>query len=159
MGCGWDQHQGTLGKQDLVLAQPSVPLQSVSWDPTDCLNSGGDGAGRRPAAHSHAGCPQSGSELSSRLDVLSAERDELSGVVRQREADLLAAQSLAREKEEVLSQERQRGSRERDELQGRLADKVGRGGGAPSPCDGCVGTGALLSTELAALLRQEPPRR
>ena len=124
----------------------------------DCLNSGGDGAGRRPAAPSHAGCPQSGSELSSRLDVLSAERDELSGVVRQREADLLAAQSLAREKEEVLSQERQRGSRERDELQGRLADKVGHGGGAPSSCDGCVGTGALLSTELAALLRQEPPR-
>ncbi|KAM9750516.1 huntingtin-interacting protein 1-related protein isoform 2-T2 [Dama dama] len=66
---------------------------------------------------------QSGSELSSRLDVLSAERDELSGVMRQREADLLAAQSLAREKEEALSQERQRGSRERDELQGRLANK------------------------------------
>nr|XP_020745465.1 huntingtin-interacting protein 1-related protein isoform X2 [Odocoileus virginianus texanus] len=66
---------------------------------------------------------QSGLELSSKLDVLSAERDELSGVVRQRDADLLAAQSLAREKEEVLSQERQRGSRERDELQGRLADK------------------------------------
>uniref|UniRef100_A0A8C6D2E4 Huntingtin-interacting protein 1-related protein n=1 Tax=Moschus moschiferus TaxID=68415 RepID=A0A8C6D2E4_MOSMO len=66
---------------------------------------------------------QSGSELSSRLDALSAERDELSSVVRQREADLLAAQSLAREKEEALSQERQRGSQERDELQGRLADK------------------------------------
>ncbi|OWK14062.1 hypothetical protein Celaphus_00000368, partial [Cervus elaphus hippelaphus] len=66
---------------------------------------------------------QSGSELSSRLDVLSAERDELSGVMRQSEADLLAAQSLAREKEEALSQERQRGSRERDELQGRLANK------------------------------------
>lgn len=66
---------------------------------------------------------QSGSELSSRLDALSADRDELSRVVRQREADLLAAQSLAREKEEALSQEQQRSSRERDELQGRLADK------------------------------------
>ncbi|ELR49809.1 Huntingtin-interacting protein 1-related protein, partial [Bos mutus] len=66
---------------------------------------------------------QSGSELSSRLDALSADRDELSRVVQQREADLLAAQSLAREKEAALSQERQRISRERDELQGRLADK------------------------------------
>ncbi|XP_006047262.1 huntingtin-interacting protein 1-related protein isoform X2 [Bubalus bubalis] len=66
---------------------------------------------------------QSGSELSSRLDALSVDRDELSRVVQQREADLLAAQSLAREKEEALNQERQRVSRERDELQGRLADK------------------------------------
>ncbi|XP_061240658.1 huntingtin-interacting protein 1-related protein isoform X1 [Bos javanicus] len=66
---------------------------------------------------------QSGSELSSRLDALSADRDELSRVVQQREADLLAAQSLAREKEAALSQERQRISQERDELQGRLADK------------------------------------
>ncbi|XP_070242364.1 huntingtin-interacting protein 1-related protein isoform X2 [Bos mutus] len=66
---------------------------------------------------------QSGSELSSRLDALSADRDELSRVVQQREADLLAAQSLAREKEAALSQEQQRISRERDELQGRLADK------------------------------------
>ena len=34
------------------------------------------------------------------------DRDELSRVVQQREADLLAAQSLAREKEEALNQER-----------------------------------------------------
>lgn len=66
---------------------------------------------------------QSGSELSSRLDTLSAEKDALSSTVRQREADLLAAQSLVREKEAALSQEQQRSSQERNELQGRLADK------------------------------------
>ncbi|XP_054936239.1 huntingtin-interacting protein 1-related protein isoform X2 [Physeter macrocephalus] len=66
---------------------------------------------------------QSGLELSSRLDALSAEKDTLSSVVRQRQAELAAAQSLVREKEETLSQEQQRSSRERDELQGRLADK------------------------------------
>lgn len=54
--------------------------------------------------------------------------------MQQREADLLAAQSLAREKEAALSQERQRISRERDELQGRLADKVGEGIGARPSC-------------------------
>uniref|UniRef100_I3N1M7 Huntingtin-interacting protein 1-related protein n=2 Tax=Ictidomys tridecemlineatus TaxID=43179 RepID=I3N1M7_ICTTR len=66
---------------------------------------------------------QSGSELSSRLDTLSAEKDALSGAMRQREADLLAAQSLVREKEAALSQEQLRGSQERGELQGRLAEK------------------------------------
>ncbi|KAM9056066.1 huntingtin-interacting protein 1-related protein isoform 2-T2 [Megaptera novaeangliae] len=66
---------------------------------------------------------QSGLELSSRLDALSAEKDTLSSVVRQRQAELLAAQSLVREKEEALSWEQQRSSRERDELQERLADK------------------------------------
>ncbi|XP_047617244.1 huntingtin-interacting protein 1-related protein isoform X4 [Phacochoerus africanus] len=66
---------------------------------------------------------QSGSELSSRLDTLSVEKDALSSTVRQREADLLAAQSLVREKEAALSQEQQRSSQERNELQGRLADK------------------------------------
>ncbi|XP_036679765.1 huntingtin-interacting protein 1-related protein isoform X4 [Balaenoptera musculus] len=66
---------------------------------------------------------QSGLELSSRLDALSAEKDTLSSVVRQRQAELVAAQSLAREKEAALSWEQQRSSRERDELQGRLADK------------------------------------
>lgn len=66
---------------------------------------------------------QSGSELSSRLDLLSAEKDALGSTVRQREADLQAAQSLVREKEAALSQEQQLRSRERDELQGRLADK------------------------------------
>ncbi|XP_023372612.1 huntingtin-interacting protein 1-related protein isoform X2 [Otolemur garnettii] len=66
---------------------------------------------------------QSGSELSSRLEVLSAEKDTLTGAVRQREADLLAAQSLVQEKEAALSQEQQHSSRERSELQGRLAEK------------------------------------
>ncbi|XP_057382413.1 huntingtin-interacting protein 1-related protein isoform X1 [Balaenoptera acutorostrata] len=66
---------------------------------------------------------QSGLELSSRLDALSAEKDTLSSVVQQRQAELVAAQSLVREKEEALSWEQQRSSRERDELQGRLADK------------------------------------
>ncbi|XP_006894760.1 PREDICTED: huntingtin-interacting protein 1-related protein [Elephantulus edwardii] len=66
---------------------------------------------------------QSGSELSTQLAALSAEKDTLSSAVRQREADLLAAQDLVRDKEAELSQERQRGSRERDELQGRLAEK------------------------------------
>ncbi|XP_058512532.1 huntingtin-interacting protein 1-related protein isoform X2 [Ochotona princeps] len=59
---------------------------------------------------------QSGAELSSRLDTLSAEKAALSGAVQQREAELLAAQNLAREKEAVLSQAQQ-------ELQGRLAEK------------------------------------
>uniref|UniRef100_A0A8C2MJW2 Huntingtin-interacting protein 1-related protein n=1 Tax=Cricetulus griseus TaxID=10029 RepID=A0A8C2MJW2_CRIGR len=66
---------------------------------------------------------QSGSELSSRLDTLNAEKDALSGAMRQREAELLAAQSLVREKEEALSQEQQRSSEEKGELQGRLAEK------------------------------------
>lgn len=48
--------------------------------------------------------------------------------MRQREAELRAAQSLVREKEAALSQEQQRSSGERDALQGRLADKV-----APRP--------------------------
>lgn len=69
-------------------------------------------------------CSQSGSELRSQLNSLSAERDALSSTVRQREADLQAAQGLVQEKEAALSQEQQLRSRERDELQGRLADKV-----------------------------------
>lgn len=59
-----------------------------------------------------------------RLDSLSAEKDALGSTVRQREADLQAAQSLVRETEAALSQEQQLRFRERDELQGRLADKV-----------------------------------
>lgn len=55
---------------------------------------------------------------------MSAEKDALSGAVRQREAELLAAQSLVREKEEALSQEQQRSAQEKGELQGRLAEKV-----------------------------------
>uniref|UniRef100_A0A8C6H4N7 Huntingtin-interacting protein 1-related protein n=1 Tax=Mus spicilegus TaxID=10103 RepID=A0A8C6H4N7_MUSSI len=66
---------------------------------------------------------QSGSELSSRLDTLNAEKEALSGVVRQREAELLATQSLVREKEEALSQEQQRSSQEKGELRGQLAEK------------------------------------
>ncbi|XP_011926673.1 PREDICTED: huntingtin-interacting protein 1-related protein isoform X2 [Cercocebus atys] len=66
---------------------------------------------------------QSKSELSSRLDTLSAEKDALSGAVRQREADLLAAQTLVRETEAALNREQQRSSREQGELQGRLAEK------------------------------------
>ncbi|KAM9622223.1 huntingtin-interacting protein 1-related protein isoform 2-T2 [Trichechus inunguis] len=66
---------------------------------------------------------QSGSELSVQLTTLSAEKDALSSAVRQREADLLAAQDLVREKEAALSQEQQRSARERGELQGRLAEK------------------------------------
>ncbi|KAM6156087.1 huntingtin-interacting protein 1-related protein [Rhynchocyon petersi] len=66
---------------------------------------------------------QSGSELSTQLATLSAEKDTLSSAVRQREADLLAAQDLVREKEAALTQEQQRGSRERDELQGQLVEK------------------------------------
>nr|XP_045222114.1 huntingtin-interacting protein 1-related protein isoform X1 [Macaca fascicularis] len=66
---------------------------------------------------------QSKSELSSRLDTLSAEKDALSGAVRQREADLLAAQTLVRETEAALNREQQRSSREQGELQGQLAEK------------------------------------
>ncbi|XP_060026442.1 huntingtin-interacting protein 1-related protein isoform X4 [Lagenorhynchus albirostris] len=76
---------------------------------------------RAQAALSHA--EQSGLELSSRLDTLSAEKDTLSSEMRQRQAELVAAQSLVREKEAALDQEQQRSSRERGELQGRLADK------------------------------------
>ncbi|KAB0400279.1 hypothetical protein E2I00_018289, partial [Balaenoptera physalus] len=67
--------------------------------------------------------PPNGSMKDDRLDALSAEKDTLSSVVRQRQAELVAAQSLVREKEEALSWEQQRSSRERDELQERLADK------------------------------------
>ncbi|EHH21293.1 hypothetical protein EGK_04312, partial [Macaca mulatta] len=66
---------------------------------------------------------QSKSELSSRLDTLSAEKDALSGAVRQREADLLAAQTLVRETEAALNREQQRSSREQGELQSQLAEK------------------------------------
>ena len=64
------------------------------------------------------------------LDALSAEKEALSSAVRQREADLQAAQSLVQEKEAVLSRERQHHSQEREELQGGLAGKVG-----PPLCD------------------------
>ncbi|KAH0502294.1 Huntingtin-interacting protein 1-related protein [Microtus ochrogaster] len=67
---------------------------------------------------------KSGSELSARLDTLNAEKEALTGAMRQREAELLAAQSLVREKEEALSQEQQRSSQEKGELQGRLEEKV-----------------------------------
>ncbi|XP_047554038.1 huntingtin-interacting protein 1-related protein isoform X2 [Lutra lutra] len=67
---------------------------------------------------------QSGSELSSRLDALSAEKAALSSAVRQRDADLQAAQGLAREKEAALSREQQRSAQEKAQLQGQLADKV-----------------------------------
>ncbi|XP_022373234.1 huntingtin-interacting protein 1-related protein isoform X2 [Enhydra lutris kenyoni] len=66
---------------------------------------------------------QSGSELSSRLDALSAEKAALSSVVRQRDADLQAAQGLAREKEAALSREQQRSAQETAQLRGQLADK------------------------------------
>ncbi|KAI5761673.1 HIP1R [Gulo gulo luscus] len=66
---------------------------------------------------------QSGSELSSRLDALSAEKAALSSAVRQREADLQAAQGLAREKEAALSLEQQRSAQETAQLRGQLADK------------------------------------
>lgn len=88
------------------------------------------GAGGAPDAWLTPRASQSGSELSSRLDSLSAEKDALSSAVRQREADLQAAQGLVREKEAALSQEQLRSSRERDALQGRLADKVA----PPPPC-------------------------
>ncbi|XP_027432345.2 huntingtin-interacting protein 1-related protein isoform X1 [Zalophus californianus] len=66
---------------------------------------------------------QSGSELSSRLDTLSAEKAALSSEVQRREAELLAAQGLVREKEAALSSERQRSSQESAELRGQLAGK------------------------------------
>ncbi|XP_059264296.1 huntingtin-interacting protein 1-related protein isoform X3 [Mustela nigripes] len=66
---------------------------------------------------------QSGSELSSRLDALSAEKAALSSAVRQRDADLQAAQGLAREKEAALSREQQRSAQETAQLRGQLADK------------------------------------
>ncbi|XP_077015817.1 huntingtin-interacting protein 1-related protein [Tamandua tetradactyla] len=59
---------------------------------------------------------QSGSELTSQLAALGAEKDALSSGARRREAELLAAQDAARDRETVLS-------RERAELQGRLAQK------------------------------------
>lgn len=79
---------------------------------------------RSPEAPLTARCSQSGSELSSRLDALKAEKAELSSEVQRQEADLRAAQGLVREKEAALSREQQRGSRETAELQRRLADKV-----------------------------------
>ncbi|XP_044099392.1 huntingtin-interacting protein 1-related protein isoform X2 [Neovison vison] len=66
---------------------------------------------------------QSGSELSSRLDALSAEKAALSSAMRQRDADLQAAQGLAREKEAALSREQQRSAQETAQLRGQLADK------------------------------------
>ncbi|XP_032732284.1 huntingtin-interacting protein 1-related protein isoform X2 [Lontra canadensis] len=66
---------------------------------------------------------QSGSELSSRLDALSAEKAALSSTVRQRDADLQAAQGLVREKEAALSREQQRSAQETAQLRGQLADK------------------------------------
>ncbi|XP_040475921.1 huntingtin-interacting protein 1-related protein [Ursus americanus] len=69
---------------------------------------------------------QSGSQLSSRLDTLSAEKAALSSAVQQREAELLAAQGLVREKDAALSLEQQRSSQETAELRGQLADKESR---------------------------------
>lgn len=92
--------------------------------------------------------------------------------MRQREADLLATQSLVREKEAALSQEQQRSSQERNELQGRLADKVAGLALAPTrflpPPDSCPHPGPFPpslsvtaeprqnSQTAAPLLREQP---
>uniref|UniRef100_A0A452QN87 Huntingtin-interacting protein 1-related protein n=1 Tax=Ursus americanus TaxID=9643 RepID=A0A452QN87_URSAM len=60
------------------------------------------------------------------LDTLSAEKAALSSAVQQREAELLAAQGLVREKDAALSLEQQRSSQETAELRGQLADKESR---------------------------------
>ncbi|XP_049625141.1 huntingtin-interacting protein 1-related protein [Suncus etruscus] len=66
---------------------------------------------------------QSGLELSSRVEALSAEKEALNHEARQREAQLEEAQSRVSVTEEALSREQQRSRQERDELQGRLDDK------------------------------------
>uniref|UniRef100_A0A8C7BRA3 Huntingtin interacting protein 1 related n=1 Tax=Neovison vison TaxID=452646 RepID=A0A8C7BRA3_NEOVI len=83
----------------------------------------GDAGQGRPRAPPTCRCSQSGSELSSRLDALSAEKAALSSAMRQRDADLQAAQGLAREKEAALSREQQRSAQETAQLRGQLADK------------------------------------
>ncbi|KAJ8779276.1 hypothetical protein J1605_012738 [Eschrichtius robustus] len=106
---------------ELVRAQEALSRAEQVWALPGRAATGTRGGSERLALALR--CSQSGLELSSRLDALSAEKDTLSSVVRHRQAELVAAQSLVREKEAALSWEQQRSSRERDELQGRLADK------------------------------------
>lgn len=79
--------------------------------------------------------------------MLTTEKEALSGAIRQREAELLAAQSLVREKEEALSQEQQRSSQEKGELRGQLAEKVRTASTVlrPPPCHGLHRATASLS--------------
>lgn len=83
--------------------------------------------------------------------------------MQQREAELQAAQSLVREKDEALSQEQQRSSQERGELRGQLAEKVRPASTTPllwgrSPL--CCGRVSRLCSEPGTpfLLRQCSPK-
>lgn len=108
------------GRQEVLRPRGERECGSGAW--SACGR--GRGCVRPPEARLTCGCSQSGSQLSSRLDTLSAEKAALSSAVQQREAELLAAQGLVREKDAALSLEQQRSSQETAELRGQLADKV-----------------------------------
>ncbi|OXB84945.1 UNVERIFIED_CONTAM: hypothetical protein H355_016067 [Colinus virginianus] len=66
---------------------------------------------------------QAGTELSTQLETLQAEKEQLRRSVSEKECELLSVNSLIQEKELQLSQEADRASREICELQGRLLEK------------------------------------
>uniref|UniRef100_A0A452QN32 Huntingtin-interacting protein 1-related protein n=1 Tax=Ursus americanus TaxID=9643 RepID=A0A452QN32_URSAM len=116
------QEETDSGRQEVLRPRGERECGSGAW--SACGR--GRGCVRPPEARLTCGCSQSGSQLSSRLDTLSAEKAALSSAVQQREAELLAAQGLVREKDAALSLEQQRSSQETAELRGQLADKESR---------------------------------
>lgn len=68
--------------------------------------------------------PQTGSELSSRLEALNAEKDSLRKAVSEQEQELLSTKGLIEEKELLWHQEAEKSAKEIGELRGKLVDKV-----------------------------------
>lgn len=67
---------------------------------------------------------QAGTELSTQVETLQAEKEQLRRSVSEKERELLSTRSLVQEKELQLSQEADKASREICELQGKLLEKV-----------------------------------
>uniref|UniRef100_A0A7M4FJ02 Huntingtin interacting protein 1 related n=1 Tax=Crocodylus porosus TaxID=8502 RepID=A0A7M4FJ02_CROPO len=80
----------------------------------------GEGAGA-PSAWSRT--RQTGSELSSRLEALHAEKDSLRKAASEREQELLSTKGLIEEKELLWHREAEKSAKEIGELRGKLVDK------------------------------------
>lgn len=82
---------------------------------------------------------QVGSDLNSQLDALQAEKETLRKSVNEKECELISTKGLIQEKELLLSQEAEKRTKEVQELQEKLVEKVRRrnielgGAGFPLP--------------------------
>lgn len=69
---------------------------------------------------------QVGSDLNSQLDALQAEKEALRKSVNEKECELISTKGLIQEKELLLSQEAEKRTKEVQELQEKLVEKVRR---------------------------------